>query len=102
MDSEIPVKVVEYEIQSKYEANLGFLAVLNGAFCNQDRVGDNTFSLRMQNLEWNMDFETTNPCQSLGSLRGLLNQARSKVNYIKCILGLEMFITSPNINIIVT
>ena len=60
MDSEIPVKVVEYEIQSKYEANLGFLAILNGAFCNQDRVGDNTFSLRMENLEWNMDFGTMN------------------------------------------
>ena len=65
--------MVNYDIQRNYEANLGFLAVLNGAFCNQDRVGDNTVALRMQNLEWNMEFGTWTDLECRASFRDFMN-----------------------------
>ena len=84
LDSEILVKVVKYDIQSNYEANLSFLAVLNGAFCNQDRVGDNTLSLRIQNLEWNMDFGTRTSLESRAYVRDFMNpfQFLSRISFL--------------------
>ena len=56
----IPVKVVEYDIQSKYEAALGFLAVLKGHFAIKIVSVITRFHYICKNLEWNMDFGTTN------------------------------------------